>query len=77
VKSDTSHFVSSLSLRSQYTGEVNGMLFVLERKGEVEKGNLINMLIQAVRKACCNKDNIAHREALWRATAMLINTPGM
>lgn len=76
VKSDSSRFVSSLSLRSRYAGEVNGMLIELEGKSEGEKGSLIGTLIQAVRKACRNKDNKAHRAALWRATAMLINTPG-
>ncbi|XP_023707312.1 phosphatidylinositol 4-kinase alpha isoform X2 [Cryptotermes secundus] len=77
VKSDSSRFVSSLSLRSWYAGEVNGMLIELERKSEGEKGSLIGTLIQAVRKACHNEDNKAHRAALWRATAMLINTPGV
>lgn len=76
MKSDSSRFVSSLSLRSRYAGEVNGMLIELEGKSEGEKGNLIETLIQTVRRACHNKDNKAHRAALWRATAMLINTPG-
>jgi hypothetical protein len=53
------------------------MLIELEGKSQGEKGNLIETLIQAVMKACRNKDNIAHRGALWRATAMLINTPGI
>ncbi|KAJ4431264.1 hypothetical protein ANN_19861 [Periplaneta americana] len=75
VKSDSSRFVSSLSLRSRYAGEVNGMLIEMEGKSEGEKGNLMDTLIHAVRKACRDKDNIAHRAALWRATAMLINTP--
>jgi hypothetical protein len=52
------------------------MLIELGRKSEGEKDSLIDTLIQAVRKACHNKDNEAHRAALWRATAMLINTPG-
>lgn len=74
MKSDS--FVPSLYLRSQYAGEVNGMLIQVEGKSEGEKNNLIETLIQAVREACHNKDNEAHRNALWRTTAMLINTPG-
>ncbi|PSN41691.1 hypothetical protein C0J52_07710 [Blattella germanica] len=77
VKSDSSRFVSSLSLRSRYAGEVNGMLIELEGKTDGEKGNLMGTLIMAVRKACRDKDNSAHRAALWRATAMLIKTPGV
>ena len=77
VKSDSSRFVSSLSLRSRYAGEVNGMLIEMEGKTEGERGCLMETLIRAVRKACRDKDNIAHRAALWRATAMLIKTPGM
>jgi hypothetical protein len=53
------------------------MLIELEGKSQGEKGSLINTLIQAVMKACHNKDNVAHRAALWRATAMLIKTPGI
>jgi hypothetical protein len=52
------------------------LLTDLEGKGEKEKGHPIETLIQAVRKACHHKDSEAHRNALWRATAMLIKTPG-
>ncbi|KAK7873127.1 hypothetical protein R5R35_006354 [Gryllus longicercus] len=76
VKSDSSRFVSSLTLRSRYAGEVSGMLIELEGKGEVERNLLITRLIQAVWHACKQQDNTAHRGALWRATAMLISTPG-
>lgn len=68
--------MSSLTLRSRYAGEINGLLTDLEGKGEKEKGHPIETLIQAVRKACHHKDSEAHRNALWRATAMLIKTPG-
>lgn len=67
----------SLSLRSRYAGEVNGMLIELEVNNQGEKGSLIETLIQDVMKACRSKDNVAHRAALWRATAMLVNTPGI
>lgn len=58
-------------------GEISGMLIQLEGKSEEEKDVLIEKLIQAVRKACHDKDKEAHRNALWRATAMLVNTPGI
>ena len=58
-------------------GEISGMLIQLEGKSEKEKDGLINTLIKAVRKACHDKDKEAHKNALWRATAMLVNTPGM
>ena len=77
MKSDSSRFVSSLSLRSRYAGEVNGMLIEMEGKTEGERGCLMETLIHAVRKACRDKDNNAHRASLWRATAMLIKTPGI
>lgn len=58
-------------------GEISGMLIQLEGKSEEEKNVLIETLIQAVRKACNDKNNEAHRNTLWRATAMLVNTPGI
>lgn len=58
-------------------GEISGMLIQLEGKSEEEKEVLIEMLIRDVRKACHDRDNEAHRSALWRATAMLVNTPGI
>lgn len=75
LKSDS--FVASLCLRIRYVGEISGMLIQLEGKSEEEKEVLIEMLIRDVRKACHDRDNEAHRSALWRATAMLVNTPGM
>ena len=75
LKSDS--FVASLCLRIRYVGEITGMLIQLEGKSEEEKDVLIDKLIQGVRKACRDKDNEAHRNALWRATAMLVNTPGI
>jgi hypothetical protein len=53
------------------------MLVQLQGKSEEEKNVLIEMLIQDVRKACQDKNRNAHRDALWRATAMLVNTPGI
>jgi hypothetical protein len=52
------------------------MLAQLQGKNEEEKNVLIEMLIQDVRKACQDKNRNAHRDALWRTTAMLVNTPG-
>lgn len=69
VNSDTPRFVSVLCLRSQYAGQISGMLSVL---GEQEKAALADTLVNEVWSACAEKSDAKHRGALWRATAYLI-----
>lgn len=71
VKID-SKFVSLLSLRSKYAGEVQGVLSVQpEEKHDV----ILEGFMNAVWIACREKSDVEHRGALWRATAILIGTP--
>ncbi|RZF47776.1 hypothetical protein LSTR_LSTR006040 [Laodelphax striatellus] len=72
VISDSSRFVSSLSLRSRYAGEVQGMA-----ASDTPSQALIDTLIQDVWAACRPNSSTTHQNALWRATAMLISSPGV
>lgn len=40
------------------------------------RDKVVERLIEAVRRTCQDRDNTAHRGALWRATALLISMPG-
>lgn len=40
------------------------------------RDKVVERLIEAVRRACQDRDDITHRGALWRATALLISMPG-
>lgn len=40
------------------------------------RDKVVERLIEAVRRACQDRDDIIHRGALWRATALLISMPG-
>ncbi|KAF5285205.1 hypothetical protein FQR65_LT13320 [Abscondita terminalis] len=71
VKSDASKFASAMNLRSKYNGEVAGMLHVLGAQARVD---LTETLMSNVWKACKEKSDSIHQEALWRATAMLISS---
>ncbi|KAK4878018.1 hypothetical protein RN001_010524 [Aquatica leii] len=71
VKSDASKFASAMNLRSKYNGEVGGMLHVL---GSQARMDLTESLMSNVWKACREKSDSIHQEALWRATAMLISS---
>lgn len=73
VKSDSSRFVSSLSLRSGYSGQIMGMLAASDG---TPSDQLIDSLINDVWTACKQESNMAHEKALWKATAMLISLPG-
>ncbi|XP_049766862.1 phosphatidylinositol 4-kinase alpha isoform X1 [Schistocerca cancellata] len=72
VNSDSPRFMSSLLLRSRSAGEVEGML-----QGGETRETLADQLIEAVWNTCKAKDSEAHHSALWRATALLISTPGV
>ncbi|KAF5285106.1 hypothetical protein FQA39_LY16795 [Lamprigera yunnana] len=71
VKSDASKFASAMNLRSKYSGEISGMLHVL---GNQARKCLTEDLMANVWKACKEKSDSIHQEALWRATAMLISS---
>ncbi|GJQ75443.1 hypothetical protein Trydic_g23610 [Trypoxylus dichotomus] len=72
VKTDSSRFATVLNLRSRYSGELTGLL-----AGYSEQDNtmLTDKLIGNVWQACKDRSDVAHRDALWRATAMLIHSP--
>uniref|UniRef100_A0A8D8UEF4 1-phosphatidylinositol 4-kinase n=1 Tax=Cacopsylla melanoneura TaxID=428564 RepID=A0A8D8UEF4_9HEMI len=70
VKSDASRFVSTLSVRSRFSGQVAGML-----AGEGESA-VLERVLEAVWSACRGQDNTAHYQALWTATALLISMKG-
>ncbi|KAI5696346.1 hypothetical protein M8J75_011820 [Diaphorina citri] len=70
VKSDASRFVSTLSLRARFSGQVAGML-----AGEGEEA-VLERVLEGVWSACRGSDNNAHHQALWTATALLISMQG-
>lgn len=43
---------------------------------EESRDKVVERLIEAVRRACQDRNDAAHRGALWRATALLISMPG-
>jgi phosphatidylinositol 4-kinase len=67
----TSKFVSILCLRSKYTGEISGLLSVLDDDG---KKGLCDRLTEAIWSATKEKNETKYKGALWRATAYLIPT---
>ncbi|XP_065226540.1 phosphatidylinositol 4-kinase alpha isoform X2 [Planococcus citri] len=73
VKSDSSIFVSTLSLRSRFSGQVAGMLSEDPEKLE----SIIDHVIESITKtAKVNVTPNQHHNALWTATAMLISYTG-
>lgn len=72
-----------MSTRSWHAGEVAGMLALARTESPISEISLeecrdkvVERLIEAVRRACQDRDDTAHRGALWRATALLISMPG-
>lgn len=65
----TSRFVSVLCLRSKYTGEISGLLSVLDEEG---KRGLPEKLANDIWDATKEKNEPKYKGALWRATAYLI-----
>nr|XP_022907836.1 phosphatidylinositol 4-kinase alpha [Onthophagus taurus] len=74
VKTDASRFATVLNLRSKYSGELAGLLAVYAEQGD---NSLTEKLISNVWKACEDRSDSKHRDALWRATAMLIHSPDL
>lgn len=67
----TSRFVSILCLRSKYTGEVAGLLSVLD---DESKRGLADKLTNDIWEATKEKNETKYKGSLWRATAYLIQT---
>lgn len=74
VTADSARVMSSLSLRSRFAGEVAGLL---SAGHHVDRNALIEDLIANVWQSCNTQNSQDHRSALWRATAMLVSTPGI
>ncbi|KAH1001445.1 hypothetical protein HUJ04_005466 [Dendroctonus ponderosae] len=71
VKTDSSKIISTSAMRSKYMGEVNGMLKIF---GNDRKEELINTVLGRVWSACKQQSDSMHREAIWQATALLIQS---
>jgi len=76
VKGDSPRFISSLGRRNLFSGQVAGMLRCYRRRsGGTEKAEdlLAKQLMEELRKACSDKDEVAHSPCLWRITSLLIH----
>nr|XP_006818688.1 PREDICTED: phosphatidylinositol 4-kinase alpha-like [Saccoglossus kowalevskii] len=75
VKNNSSSFVSVVSLRSRYTGEVTGMKAIYENSDMPL--NLAVILIKQLQKACNagSEEDLAH--SLFRVCALLISSKGL
>ena len=84
AKGASSWRLSMKTTRSWYAGEVAGMLNLTrgespssENTNEASRNAVANRLIDAVSRACHERNDQQHRAALWRATALLISVPGL
>jgi hypothetical protein len=80
-KGASSWLLSMMSTRSWHAGEVAGITLARTESSTSqmtleERDKVVDKLIEAVHRACQDRDDIAHRGALWRATALLIDMPG-
>lgn len=72
-----------MSTRSRYAGEIAGILYLARTESstseiplEESRNKVIDLLIEAVWISCRARNDLEHRSALWRATALLISMPG-
>ncbi|XP_049821823.1 phosphatidylinositol 4-kinase alpha isoform X3 [Aethina tumida] len=72
VKSDSSKIMSTSAMRSKYTGVVKGILELDMIDGG--RDALVNAVLSRVWKACQERSDALHRDALWQATALLISS---
>jgi len=72
VKTDSSLYITTLGLRSHFSGIVSGMISAYENSPE----QLVDNVISKVWSACNNDINNMHHNALWTATALLISISG-
>ncbi|KZC07783.1 Phosphatidylinositol 4-kinase alpha [Dufourea novaeangliae] len=66
-KGASSWLLLMMSTRSHYAGEIAG----------ISRNKVVDQLIDAVWMACRSRNDVKHRSALWRATALLISMPGI
>lgn len=79
-----SWLLTMMSTRSWHAGEVAGMLLAtanspnspIEPSLEENRNKVVDRLVEDVWQACEDKNDLKHRGALWRTTALLISTPG-
>lgn len=69
VKNICSEFVATMSLRSHYIGEVDGMISIGQDPEEI-----INNLLAKFNVTCQEKDVTGHRDCAYKIAAMLIAT---
>lgn len=73
MKSDSSMFVSTLSRRSRFAGQVIGMI----SKDPEKLDSIIDHMIESIMKPSVKNGNpTEHHDALWEATALLISHTG-
>lgn len=83
VKGDSPRFIAALGQRNRYSGQVAGMLRCQRASsaaaGGTEKAEdaLARQLMEEMRRACADKDEMAHTPALWRITSLLIQVDGV
>uniref|UniRef100_T1J2J9 Thymidine kinase, cytosolic n=1 Tax=Strigamia maritima TaxID=126957 RepID=T1J2J9_STRMM len=75
VKSDASRFISAVSLRSRYSGEVMGMTQLCETREQRIKLN--KQLCNSLYKSCQDKNEDCYKANMYRACALLIATNGL
>ncbi|KAK2176702.1 hypothetical protein NP493_644g02033 [Ridgeia piscesae] len=70
---DSSSFMASLSMRSRYLGEVEGMKVVFSSGQD----SLASLLVRQLTQAAENRDDNKFKQAMFRVTALLISTQGV
>lgn len=73
VKPDSSIFVSTLSLRSRFSGLVSGMISEDQEKFNTTIDSVIGAIARSAKK---DVNPMEHHDAFWTATAMLISYSG-
>ncbi|XP_025837646.1 phosphatidylinositol 4-kinase alpha [Agrilus planipennis] len=71
IKSNAARFAFASHLRSKYNGEVLGILAV---RGDTDRDTVCKEFFNNIWESCRKRSDSAHRNALFRATALLIHT---
>ncbi|KAB7502620.1 Phosphatidylinositol 4-kinase alpha [Armadillidium nasatum] len=71
----TASFMKSLSMRTRYLGEINGMLYMIN--SEEQMNEILTKLAMDIKDAAANKKVDDFRKLLWRATGLLVATEGV
>ena len=78
VKNDCSEFITSMSLRSRFFGEVEGMLNINSQSNHQENYNHLSKQFVVQYKESIQKcDVVFHQETVYRITALIIATPSI